>query len=390
MPCRPTLWAAALSLGAVLLLPGAVARAGDAWLDLVRPAPGEVAGGSVPLLEVSGRAGRGTRQLFDVVVAVDVSESTLYPSGFDVNGDGVVGVLKGRGVRWPSGRYRPHRSWTTDPGDTIVRAELTMARRIVTRLRDDGARVGLVAFSGRAHLLAPVGDPEEALQALDEIRVHLDRSGTNLSAAMRVATRALVRAPRAGKLRERVLMILSDGLATAPGLRVHAIQLARRAADRAMRAGVRIYGMALGGYSAEATPFRELVVRTGGEFLAVSEPGEVLEVAPQIELLSLGAVDITNRTNNARARAVRFFADGSFDGFVPVVPGENRLRVVARTVDGSEVRVDRTVFFESGPPSDSDRNLVRSLRDRTVETELISESRLGRRPRKTLSVTVNR
>ncbi len=57
--------------------------------------PGHAAQTSIPWVEVRGRA--GTAELFeaDVVIAVDLSLSTLRPSGIDLDEDGVIGRLRG-------------------------------------------------------------------------------------------------------------------------------------------------------------------------------------------------------------------------------------------------------------------------------------------------------
>jgi hypothetical protein len=72
---------------------------------------------------------------------------------------------------------------------------------------------------------------------------------------------------------------------------------------------------------------------------------------------------------------VRTFPDGSFDGYVRLAPGENRIEVVARMEDGREARAARTVVLvRPKEPSAEERAaaemLLDALRVRTIETEL--------------------
>lgn len=371
-------WIRVAALGVALLVGPGSAGAEQAWLELMAPSPGQVATGAIPLFEVRGRAGRGSRDLYDVMVAVDLSPSTLLPAGFDVDGDGEVGAPRGRG---PGGLIKNPRRWITDPGDTIVQAELAMARRIIQQLSLDDARIGLLTFRERPRRRAGIGDPEDALRALASVRVPTTRRGTDLAAATRSGVRALHRARTPG--RQPVLLILSDGHPTAPFPEVHARHLALREAARAAKLGIQIYGLALGGPDRDEV-LSEMAARTGGEFIHVSHPSRALERLPQIELASLEEVTIYNRTVGAPARAVRFFSDGSFDGFAPLAPGENVLEITARTRDGAEARVRRTVRFEQTETVPA--NLLDDLADRTRETELAIRARSGHDRALTLEV----
>ncbi|MBW1688136.1 MAG: hypothetical protein JRS35_24120, partial [Deltaproteobacteria bacterium] len=86
-------------------------------------------------------------------------------------------------------------------------------------------------------------------------------------------------------------------------------------------------------------------------------------------------VSLRNATTGAEAEAVRTFPDGSFDGYLRLVPGENRIEVVARMEDGREARAARSVVFvRPEEPSAEERAaaglLLDALRVRTIETEL--------------------
>lgn len=348
-------------------------RAESAWLQLQAPDPGQVAAGAIPLLEVRGRA--RTSRPRDVVLAIDVSESTFYPSGADINGDGVLGVLSPFASRRHSRRSRRFAAWTTDPGDTIARAELALARRLLLRLRDEEARVGLLTFAGRARLRVPVGNAEHALHALDQLRLVLDPSGTNLAAATRAGLHALDRAEPTDGDRERLIVILSDGVATAPAPAVHARHFARRAAKRAAERGVRIHALDLGPRTDADVVFAEMAQLSDGVFRTATEPQRLLELAAPTTPVQLVELRIHNRTADLSARAIRLFADGSFDGLAPLVPGSNVLEVSARTADGHSIALERTVHFDPRAPGPRDLLLAEALRVRSVETELAATAR---------------
>ena len=77
---------------------------------------------SAPLVEVSGRV--GVPELFDtdIVLAIDLSQTTLFASGIDLDGDGVTGST------WEWAREkklidRHHKLWTSDPDDTVIHSD---------------------------------------------------------------------------------------------------------------------------------------------------------------------------------------------------------------------------------------------------------------------------
>ena len=113
------------------------------------PAPGATLEARDHMVELHGTAvaaGGAEGQRFDVMIALDVSQSTQYPSGADVDGDGVVGENPAEGLYAP-GEF-PEGTVCTDPQDTILAAEVAAARALVRGLSADRARVGLLTFSG--------------------------------------------------------------------------------------------------------------------------------------------------------------------------------------------------------------------------------------------------
>jgi hypothetical protein len=325
---------------------------------------------SVALLEVRGRAGLWEAPLHDVVLAVDVSPSTAAPAGADVDGDG------------ETGRRANRRS--TDPGDSVLAAELVAARCLLEQLDPETTRVGLVTFSDRHSVHAPLGTPASVLDALARETPEIVADGrTSLAVALAGAFEALRAEREPRKRRQRTLVLLSDGLPTAPSPPV-ARRQALEAADRLAELGIRVHAFALGREASEKTDaYREIAQRTGGSFVPVARPAEVVSFLREVSLTGLERVSLRNLTTGRSGRALRRFPDGSFDGFVALVAGENVIEVKAH-VDGREPLVARRVVVHA-PASEDDAaaaaehaQIVELLRARTVETELAAQARAGR------------
>jgi len=353
------------------------------WLDVFAPEPSAAQSGALSLLEVRGRAGTGARAPVDLVIVVDLSESTLYPSGSDVDGDGLLGVMSERGTHNATGASRPHWLWTTDPGDTIASAELAAAQRLVQRLDADRTQVGLVTFAGRAQVIESVGSVAQARSRLETLRPRLDTSGTNLGGAIHTALALLARTQRSStEPRHQMILVLSDGMPTIPYPEVNARRYAIEAAERARDSGVRIHTLALADDEG-ADVLASMARVSRGLHIPVSRMGEVVQQLPFTGLAGVESVSISNRTTGADGRAVRLFADGSFDGFVSLVPGNNVLQVSVRAASGAEVHEQRTVQYEPMPYGALDQEraeaLRSKLRERTIETELAARARVGDR-----------
>jgi hypothetical protein len=371
-----------------------VVDARGVWAELACPEVGAALSSPLALAEVRGRAGQGPRASFDIVLALDLSESALYPSGSDVDGDGVTARVRGNAARGVGGAYRPVASWTTDADDTVLRAEIEAARRLLGQLDADSTRVGLLSFTGRSRVRADIGALADARAALDALRPRLTRDGTDLGAAVRAGVRLLQQAqqPQDG-LRQQVLIVLSDGEATAPSPAIYARRAALRAAERARGAGVRIFAFALGDIPEGAALLAELADLTGGAFSKLERVGDVLDHLPYAHLADLESVRMENRTAQQVGRAVRLFADGSFDGFVPLVPGANHIEITVRARTGEQVQVRREVTFEPEPASSPDflaelAALNRLLETRTIESNLAAQVRQRELERR-LAITVD-
>ena len=121
----------------------------------------------------------------------------------------------------------------------------------------------------------------------------------------------------------------------------------------------------------------------GGELLIVENPGDVIDFVPHMSLTSLREIRIDNLSASVPARAVRLFPDGTFDGYAPLIPGVNHLRITVVGEAGGTKVIDREVFFEKTPgtsPAERARldALLKELQIRTLETRLAEEARRKR------------
>ena len=349
------------------------------WLDLQAPREREIVRAPLGLVEVRGWAGTGVRGGHDVLIAIDRSLSVWQPSGADIDGDGRVGELR-RMERRPE----EHAHWTTDAGDTIFQAELAAARRLIERLDPQTTRMGIVAFGGRVKVLAPLGSSDrELLEALDQLPAFADWTGTHFYHAFKRSIEVF-EAAGGSEQRHRALILLSDGSPTVPQPTSHAEAFAVVGARRAAEIGVRVYAFAVGP-SAVSNPelYREITRVTGGELVLVDQPVDVIDYVPHLSLTRLTQVTIDNLSSSEKARAVRLFPDGTFDGYAPLVPGDNLLRITLHAEGGSWRHVDRRVVFEptlaeTEAQRSALRQLLKDLRVRTLETELAARVRRKR------------
>jgi Mg-chelatase subunit ChlD len=373
--CALALWAA-----------HSTARDGAAlWLHVATPEAGARELGPIGLVEVQGRAGRGNAAAHDLVLAIDVSGSTATASGSDIDGDGRVGRRsKLADDTWRS--FNPRRL-SSDEGDTVLAAELAGARRLLETL-DPRTRVGIVTFSGDARPVADLASTRAAAQAaLAELGDAFGSGSTNMADGLALALELLEVAPSDDTPRQRSIAILSDGYPTEPSPEA-AAELTLASARRAAARGVRIHPFALGVPAGPLDVFERVAEIGRGRLVRLQKAAEIVDALPRVELSDVVGVSVENRTSGTAARAVRLFPDGSFDGFVSLVPGENTLVVTARDSQGESVREQRVVHFERREPADAAEaarfdarmeGLRKSLRDRTVETELLSAIEAQRR-----------
>lgn len=389
----PPLRALLLLALAPCLLPAAPARADGGWLWIEAPAEGAAV--SLPLVELRGRAAPAGAAANDLVLAIDVSDSVLLPSGWDVDGDGPGG----RSNPWWSEAYASDpvlatRTREGDLDDSILMAEIAAARALLDRLDLTRDRVALVAFSDTAEVLTPLGSSRAALDAaLDALPRDLKRwgRGTNYGDAITAAQLALGDEPealargedaaRAG--RRRAILFLSDGEPTLPVGRDMPRQHALWSAGAAAAASIRIHAFALGESARPGLDvFAELAERTGGRFERLERAGDAIARLPQTDLVGLASLRVVNATTGRPARALRTFPDGKFDAFVELAPGKNRLRVEAEASDGATAQAERDVVRDEAHPNPAKAEvLLEELRRRTVEVEAQAEMERTRRVR---------
>jgi tetratricopeptide (TPR) repeat protein len=350
-----------------------------ARLDVLTPEAGDASITAAPLSEIAGRAGLSEALFHDLLIAIDQSTSTLAPSGRDVDGDGELGVP------------RPHREGrgiiaSSDPDDSILMAELAAARQLLERIDPATTRVALIFFAGSARVACPLGTPAAAMAVLDAYLPVVDYTGTSHGNALAEAL-AEIRDRRDPEVRrQRTVVLLSDGESTMPTIpraRRHAAEVAGLVGGF----GVRVDAYALGLQALDGIEsYREIANLTEGRFISVRTPGDIDHELSELRLGGLEAVSIRNLRTGQEGRAVSVGADGSFDGFVQLEPGENRIEVIADLGQGESVRAERRIFYERpvAPTPEHQAEvlaLLEQMKARTKAIELAAEIREARRAR---------
>lgn len=392
------------ALGAVFALSGGAGAQEAAQLRVDAPPAGETTV-AAPLVEVRGQAAARELSAHDLVLVLDLSESSLLPSGWDVDGDGANGrtdpaFLARHEARpdFPPGVAARLRE--ADFDDSVLAAQLAAARALLGRLDADGRhRIGIVVFSDRARVVAPLGASRAQLdKALDRILDDFDRElrGTNFGDAL--ATAQLVLQPEvSGRSsgrpagRDQSILLLSDGTPTLPPHGDRARQHALYAANAAAAAGIRVFAFELSRASPGKSVLAELAARSGGHFERLDRPGDAIARLRRTDLVGLAELRIANLTTGKPARALRTFPDGSFDAFVELVPGVNRIVIDARTTAGKNAHAERTVLRAAVANGAAPQQaLLDELRRRTQETELwLQVERERRAPRTELEIRVD-
>lgn len=319
---------------------------------------------SLPLVEVRGQATARGARVHELVIVLDASDSSQLPSGWDLDG-------------------RPA---------NVLAAEIAATRALLERLEAGPRyRVGLVAFSDTAQVLAKVGSSAAELDAaLDALPKDLSRHlrGTNFGDAVATAqlalqpeTNGVAQGPPAGTAQS--ILLLTDGVPTLPPHGDRARQHALYAASAAGAAGIRLFTFDLSRDAKGGSPvLAEMAARSDGRFQRLARPGDAIAELRRTDLAGLEEVRVVNETTGAPARALRTFPDGTFDGFVEVAPGRNRIVFRATTSDGASAVAERMVVRTGGAGPADAAALMRELRKRTRETELWAEMERERRTQK--------
>jgi hypothetical protein len=231
---------------------------------------------------------------------------------------------------------------------------------------------------------SPLGSSRELLDlVLDDLAGGFGAGRTNLADATRLGTRMLKQAGAgASPAPDPVLLILSDGYPTDPEPEERAAEQALAAARDAGAAGIRVSSLALGiEASRDPDVFAQMATVTGGEHLRVAQPGDVVQALPGIDLARVAGVHVLNLTTGEDARAPRVRPDGTFDAYVRLLPGENRLRVTARGAAGGSASLERVVYFDDTEPPDPGEleRMQEAILLRTLEIELERAARAAQR-----------
>ncbi len=313
-------------------------------LEIEEPTDGSIVGTPEGAF-LAGRALAllGEFKRFDVIIVLDTSGSTSAASGADINGNGIVGSS---GL---SGIFKQ-----TDPGDSILAAEVAAARKVLEALDPRNTRVGLVTFAGTQEQIDPYsGYPvrasyepdaitEEPLttayervgKALDRVMERGPDGATNMTEAVRLAVRELkgfrgaMSKPDPGS--QKVVLFFTDGQPTAPYPQTYSRQNVNsvlRAASQARRADVQVHTFAIGPEALDG-PIAcvQLAAYTGGYFTPVSSPGDLPQVVDTVNFANLDKLEVKNLTIEKTSNDMVVNADGSFGALVPVQPGLNRSR----------------------------------------------------------------
>lgn len=326
-------------------------------LSIEAPTPGAVIATSQGNAFVTGRALALPEAggAFDVVVVIDTSYSTSAPSGADVDGDGR------RGRRWgapfipvlPKLLAFPN----TDSGDSVLACEVAATRTLLAQLDPATTRVGIVSFAGDtrdetrdARVVVPLTHSYPRVSfGLERLLAAGPQGQTNIFEAVYLAATELggdvdaLSEPRPGA--RKIALFMTDGHPNLPvrGSRLNSAQWALAAA-RDVAADVRIDTFAIGDTAADDPYVTEgMAEETGGIYTPVADPQDLVAVFQGINLAAIDSVEVTNRTNGARAERVMLDADGHYSAFIELADGRNDLVVRALASDGSRGRAGLTV-----------------------------------------------
>jgi hypothetical protein len=344
-------------------------------ITITSPAAGEVVKNRVTMAPIRGHAVSGSGDIldFDVMLAIDVSHSTRYPSGLDVDADGDLGINPAQELV-PPGTY-PEGTVCSDPDDTILAAEIHAARALLEVLDPAHTRLGVIVFSGEvdpetgerlssdqrdALVKVPLTADFERIHAvLDQILEEGPYGATNFAAAIQLSVIELAGLSRAYSEprpdASKIVLFLTDGVPTFPygaGTRADPedTEAAIQAARLAKRAGIRINTFALG-QQALMSPLAlsEISRITVGSFTPVRNPGDITGFLQGISFANVDDVVVTNHSTGEISYDVQLAPDGSFRAFVPVREGANQVEVAALASDGGEAstRFELT-FSKSG------------------------------------------
>jgi hypothetical protein len=363
------------------------ATAVNLQLDIEYPPEGAVVGSSACGVFVAGRAlaMRGQLQKFDVAIVIDTSASTAGPAEADINNNGTIGKVYGGAFGSVFGAS------LTDPGDSILAAEVAAARQLLRGLDPRSTRVTVITFAGEAEqqgvvilgqpskpahtLQALTNDYERVEHALDSVLATGPAGLTHIAAGVDQATIELMgikgALSRKDPTSEKIVLFFTDGVPTlphGPQFEAENVRAVLRAAGRSQYSNIRIHSFAIGPEALDGPIATvEMARRTGGYFTPVRHPGMLSEAVETVDFANLHEVVLKNVTNGKLASPFRLTADGSWSGFLPLENGENKLDVMASADDSTRAERTRLVRMD---PNASDGKIPEDLlvhRNRLLE-----------------------
>jgi hypothetical protein len=400
------------------LIPGGEVSATRVHVEIDVPSNGSVVGEAPCGLYVAGRALalQGEMRQFDVMIVIDTSHSTIDPTGADINGNGTIGTphLGSVGSMFNLG--------STDPGDSILAAEVAAARQVVRGLDPRTTRLGLVTFAGdlpgqggllggrqpmpAITLEALTNDYARIERALDFVVAREPEGATHMAAGVDQATIELVglrgSQSRANAKSEKLVLFFTDGQPTLPygsGFEADNVRAVLRAASRAARAGIRIHSFAIGPDALDGPIATvEMASRTDGYFTPVRHPGDLVEVVEEVSFANLETVTLRSLTKKQDAAFFRSTADGSWAGLLKLDPGKNLIEVLARANDGTQTARTLEVLMEPGAPTPAVPEELAAQRNWLLEeclaevkkVRLTAEQQRAEQVRKDLLVEIER
>jgi hypothetical protein len=358
-------------------------------LTIETPAPNAVIGDPGGMAFVAGKALAlfGEYQTFDIMFVIDTSESTAMPSGADIDGDGEIGKHKG-GPLGVLGRILPFP--LTDKDDTILAAEIAAAEGLLSQLDPRTTRVGVVAFSGDNDPMTPDAYTEVRLTTRYEtVRKGLEElqdlgpdgmtnmvAGVNRAIAELLGTQSAYSEKREGA--RRIILFLTDGLPTLPfeqSRRLNARAAIERA-KRAKRAKIRIDTFAIGDDALdEPISAVEMARVTGGIFTPVRNPSNLRTIFEDVTFAEIERLEIQNVTTDQPAAYAIQNADGSFAALVPMQEGMNKVRIFARSTDGTESTQELDLRFLASAEMETLSPRLVAQRNRLLENRLLDLQR---------------
>ena len=210
------------------------APSGSTWTS-TRPCAGDTVSEPIALCEVRGWAGTGLRGKHDVIIVLDRSGSTFRSSGMDVDGDGVIG----RDYSPTMPRRDRHLDLGLRRHDRLGRDARRAAADRAARPRDHAHGHRQLRRQRRGRRAARAARARSSWRRSTSRR-RPNANGTYMYGALEAAIDAFEAAPAepGGPRRQREILLLTDGVPTAPpdaALRGAAHRGAGRATTRRRR-----------------------------------------------------------------------------------------------------------------------------------------------------------